>query len=116
MHSKAVALLAVTFCLVQNAQSANELTVRDIFGRDLTTRGITLVDWEGQVANPAIRIMIEPPSGASFPASATLSSTQPRLYFDLPSNVGASGPTKTINFPNAAAVPVLISISRIATR
>ena len=60
--------------------------------------------------NPAIRILIEPPSDATFPASATLSSSAPRLYFDLPSAATATGPSKTISFPNAAAVPVLLSI------
>src|SRR6202011_4262933 len=44
------------------------------------------------------------------PATATLSANNPRLYFDLPSEVGASGPTKTISFPDAASiVPVLLS-------
>lgn len=68
------------------------------------------MDWEGQIANPAIKIFVRPPSDATFPASAVISSTQTRLYFDLPSTATASGPGKTLSFPNASPVPVLVSI------
>ena len=71
---------------------------------------MTLVDWEGQIANPAIKIFLRPPSDATFPATAVVSSMQPRLYFDLPSQATAGGPTKTVLFPNANAVPILVSI------
>ena len=65
--------------------------VRDIFGRVVNDTGIVLVDWEGHIANPAMKFFVELPGW-----SATLSATEPRLYFDLPSSVSASGPSKTL--------------------
>ena len=65
------------------------IVVRDIFGRSVNEMGIVLVDWEGHIANPAIRYSVELPGPV-----ATLSSSEPRLYFDLPSSVGASGSSK----------------------
>jgi hypothetical protein len=88
----------------------SEVVFEDIFGRRLNERGMVLVDWEGQIANPAIRILVRPPNDATFPATAVISGTEPRLYFDLPSQAAASGPSKALSFPNAAPVPVLISI------
>ena len=92
------------------ASALNEIGFEDIFGRSLITRGMTLVDWEGQIANPAIKIFVRPPSDATFPATAVISSTQPRLYFDLPSTATATGPSKTLSFPNSSPVPVFVSI------
>jgi hypothetical protein len=92
------------------ASALNEVIFEDIFGRRLNERGMGLVDWDGQIANPAIRILVRPPSDATFPASATISGTQPRLYFDLPSQATANGPSKTLSFPNATPVPLLVSI------
>src|SRR4029450_12375442 len=87
----------------------NEMIFEDVFGRRLNEQGMVLVDWEGQIANPAIRILVRPPSDATFPASAVISGTEPRLYFDVPSQATASGPSKTLSFPNATPVPVRIS-------
>ena len=65
--------------------------VRDIFGRVVNDTGIVLVDWEGHIANPAMKYFVEMPDRA-----VILSSSEPRLYFDLPSSAGASGPTKQL--------------------
>ena len=104
------ALALVAVCLAPAAHALNEIVFEDIFARRLNERGMTLVDWEGQIANPAIRIFVRPPSDATFPASAVISSAQPRLYFDLPSQATATGPTKSLSFPNSTPVPVLVSI------
>lgn len=94
------------------AQSANEIMVEDVFGRTLNQRGIPLIDWDGQLANPKISFFVRPPANAQFPATALLAANHQRLYFDLPSEAGADGPRKTISFPNASArVQVGISIS-----
>jgi hypothetical protein len=82
----------------------------DNFRRRLNERGMVLVDWEGQIANPAIRVLVRPPSDATFPASAVISGTEPRLYFALPSQATGTGPSKTLSFPNSTPVPVLVSI------
>ncbi len=68
-----------------------EIIVRDIFGRVVNETGIVLVDWEGHIANPAMKYYVELPVG-----SATLSGSDSRLYFDLPSSVGANGPSKSL--------------------
>ena len=71
--------------------SSDRMIVRDMFGREVNETGIVLVDWEGHIANPAIKYSVELPG-----ATAILSSTEPRLYFNLPSLVGANGPTKAL--------------------
>jgi len=90
--------------------AANPL-VKDIFDRDITQRGITLIDWEGYMANPAIEVSIIPPSDAAFPLQANAISREQRLYFDLPSEAGAQGPRKQLTFPSAKPVTMAISIA-----
>src|SRR4051812_29291228 len=79
------------------ALTAAETRIEDIFNRDITTRGITLLDWEGYLANPLIKFYVFPPADATFPASAKLSANGARLYFDSPSSVSAKGPGKAIS-------------------
>ena len=74
-----------------------DVIVRDIFGRVVNEKGIVLVDWEGQIANPAMKYTVELPR-----RSATLSSSEPRLYFDLPSTIGAYGPSKLLTQKDSA--------------
>jgi Putative Ig domain len=112
-HGSQVAGFATSLfvVLLSTAAPADGITIEDTFGRRLNDRGMVLVDWDGQIANPAIRIVIKPPTDVGFPASAMISSTEPRLYFDLPSTAGATGPSKSLSFANAtAAMPVLVSI------
>jgi len=98
--------------------AAQEIVIQDIFGRSLNGQQIVLVDWEGQIANPAIELTIIPPEGASFPATATLSANGDRLYFDSPDDpifstlslVGSSGPTRIIDFPNSNPQSFYLSI------
>ena len=71
--------------------SGDRVVVRDMFGRVVNQTGIVLVDWEGHIANPAIKYTVELPGPA-----ALLSASESRLYFDLPSLVGATGPTKAL--------------------
>ena len=85
--------------------------VEDIFGRALTGHSIVLVDRDGYIANPLIKIFLLPPTNAVFPGSASLSSDEGRLYFDSPGNVSTGGPSKTVSFASAAdRVPVRLSI------
>ena len=111
LNRRCIAALALwLIALAPRASALNEIIFEDIFGRALNARGMVLVDWEGQIANPAIKIFVRPPSDATFPATAAISSTQPRLYFDLPSTATANGPAKTLSFPNSTPVSVLVSI------
>jgi hypothetical protein len=87
-----------------------EVVIEDVFGRRLNEHGLILVDWEGQIANPAIKFFIVPPEDAAFPARAVLSSKEPRVYFNLPSEIGAQGPRKVVEFKNREKSPVFVSI------
>ena len=89
---------------------AGDILVEDIFGRRLNEHGLTLVDWEGPIANPAIKVFVVPPEGVALPASAVLTSTQPRVYFNLPSTIGPRGPSKTLTFNTREKQPVFVSI------
>src|SRR5689334_13197022 len=46
----------------------NGLRAVDIFGRTLDEHGLILLDWEGYIANPAIKVVIVPPPDARYPA------------------------------------------------
>src|SRR5688500_15283603 len=70
------------------AQQAAGPVVEDLFGRRVNEHGLILVDWEGYIANPAIEFFIVPPQSATFPARAVLAATEPRLYFNRPSQAG----------------------------
>ena len=42
-----------------------DVVVEDIFGRRLNEHGLVLVDWEGQIANPAMKVYVVPPASPS---------------------------------------------------
>jgi hypothetical protein len=81
--------------------SPRGIVAYDTSARILNVRGIHLVDWDGFLANPSETITLQPPADISFPATATITADHPRLYFDLPSEVGASGPSKSLRFDSA---------------
>jgi hypothetical protein len=86
---------------------ANDFDVRDRFARSLNARGVTLLDWEGYMANPKITLTFRPPAGVSFPLTATLTSSSPRVYFDRfgphPTVMSAAGPSKILVFGTASS-------------
>ncbi len=99
------------FSLACAAESSpKELRVEDLFGRDVTRRGLVLVDWEGQQANPAIMFYVVPPADLAFPAEAVLTASQSRLYFDRPSETGPNGPRKVVRFDKHMKAAVHVSI------
>src|SRR5262249_39752290 len=81
--------------------------VRDKFQRDLSAAGITLVDWDGQIANPAVKLSISPPCTGTFPATVAVSANGPRLYFDRAANQDATGPRETFRFNDRDSVATL---------
>ncbi len=97
------AALYVASCVASFGQTR----VKDIFGRSLNQRGLTLVDREGYMANPLIKFFVLPPTNAVFPGSATLTVNGVRLYFESPGSVSSGGPSKTVSFANAAARPAV---------
>lgn len=102
-------VLVVAFLSLSSAPAA-EVVVEDIFGRRLNEPGLVLVDWDGPMANPAIKVLIVPPADAVFPARAVLTASEPRIYFDLPSDIGARGPRKVVEFAKREKRPVFVSI------
>ncbi|MFK7936469.1 MAG: putative Ig domain-containing protein [Saprospiraceae bacterium] len=100
--------LVIMLCFFQ--QGFAQFTIKDVFGRDLQNEKITLVDWEGYLANPAIELEISPPNNVAFPITLTLSANHARLYFDNQSSVGSNGPTKSLTFNNANPQPIFLSI------
>jgi hypothetical protein len=114
MHGTLVRLVALAglagAAAAAEAPPRQGLLIEDIFGRRLNERGLVLVDWDGYMANPAIKFFLTPPAGAALPARAVLSAREPRLYFNLPSQAGPEGPCKEVVFrtPEKAAVHVSI--------
>jgi hypothetical protein len=85
--------------------------VQDIFGRTLNEHGITLVDWDGYLANPLIKVIAFAPTNGVLPGTATLTANGSRFYFDKPSVVSSNGPSKTISLITAGVgVPVRLSL------
>ena len=103
--------LALGLFPVLTPSTVAQIDVQDIFGRSVNQHGVSLVDWDGYLANPLIKLYVFAPSNATLPGSATLTANGGRLYFDTPSTVGSNGPTKTISIMTAnVGVPVLLSI------
>lgn len=109
-----VAVATVTVCVPRAGAAPDDpavgLVVEDLFGRRINTRGLTLVDWEGHIANPAVKFFLRPPPGTAFPAKAVLTAASPRLYFDLPSTAGPTGPRKEVTFTRPGPAAVYVSI------
>ena len=88
--------------------------IQDIFGRPLDRHGLVLVDWEGPIANPAIRFDLVPPPDAAYPVRFVIRSQSRRLYFDLPSTSGPTGPIKEVVFKGPGGPPWRCRSSPIA--
>src|SRR5271157_2242681 len=63
--------------LPEPSTSSGGLVVQDVFGRPLGKRGLVLVDWEGYIANPAVRFFILPPPDAAYPATVVVRASEP---------------------------------------
>src|SRR5438105_1405769 len=101
-------VLVAFFANVSAAQDTPAFLLTDSFGRDLNHRGITLVDWEGYMANPAIRLKIQAPCAKGGPVFTTISANGPRLYFDSRSTTSLDGPSKSLNFQDDSSIQELI--------
>src|SRR2546430_4129109 len=107
MRRRLLALL-VLFPLALNSRA--QTIIQDIFGRTLNQHGVTLVDWDGYMANPLLKFFLFAPTNAVLPGTATLTANGGRLYFETPSSVSLNGPSKTISLGSSASVPVRLSI------
>ena len=68
------------------------LVVSDKWGRVVNDVGITLVDWEGQIANPAVTYRIKLPdnSASSDPTTIIITPSDPRIYVNGRLNTSGS--------------------------
>jgi len=86
-----------------DALAAGDAEVIDMFGRTINDYGIDLVDWQGYIANPYVKLTVKPPVTAAYPVTVTLRAQgTSRLMMDLPSTLSATGATKTLTFASAS--------------
>src|SRR5258708_4189407 len=134
MKSRGFLLLATAIILVvialyifdtKQGLPITKIVVKNLFGRRLNEGGISLVAGEGYIANPEIKLTLNPPTNASFPATAILTADNDRLYFDLSpecltpptivdpcptSTVGHEGPRRVVTFSAESAQVIYLSI------
>ncbi|MFC4258543.1 putative Ig domain-containing protein [Marinobacter lacisalsi] len=117
-------LLGSVLAMVSPGHAQDLLEVRDMHGRVVNNGEIDLVDWEGFIANPAIRVTVDPTQDVNLPASVTLtvnsaSIVNQQFYFNCDnvvqaqchnSDVGTGGPEKILNFSNRDAQSFFVSI------
>lgn len=90
------ALGACTSGLTQRCPEPGERTIVRLVhdnGAEVGADGVTLLDWDGQIANPYVALRVVVPDDE---ATVILRASGPRLYFDLPSTVASNGPTKVV--------------------
>lgn len=75
----------------------------DVFERDVTERGVTLVDWEGYMANPAITLRLGLPEQTPYPVDVYLHSSSPRIHFDRESPEDRTGIGRRMRLASEAA-------------
>lgn len=73
----------------------NAVSIVDIFDRNVTS-GITLVDWEGPVRNPALKYYLKGNDTVEYPLTVNLLADEERAFFSLPSTISKDGPTKSM--------------------
>ncbi|GAA0971514.1 hypothetical protein GCM10009555_022640 [Acrocarpospora macrocephala] len=96
-------MLAALLVGVPPAHSAPTAQVIDLFGRNVNSYGVKLVDWQGYLANPYVELTVRPPADVPFPVSIELRAEgTSRLMMDLPSQLTATGAIKTLTFANAS--------------
>ena len=111
-----LALLVLAACTDASPTTpSGAWTISDRFGRNLDTVGVTLVDWDGHLANPAIPIALTPPSGMAWPVTAVVTADEPRIYFDHGARDQSglseySPPSASIAFDDGSPVAFRIAI------
>jgi len=75
-------LMALVVCVVASRRADAGGCVTDAHGRDIESCGITLVDWEGQIANPLIPFNVTPPADGAYPIRLIVRGDNSRLYFN----------------------------------
>jgi hypothetical protein len=85
-----------------NLSELSNTQIYDIFERNINDYGVELVDWQGYIANPYVKLTVKPPKDAVYPVTITIKATgTSRLMMDLPSELSKDGAIKTLTFSNA---------------
>ena len=85
--------------------------VIDLFQRPLDDVGVRIVDWEGHIANPALRFFVVPPEGAAYPATVVLRADHARLYFTgNRATIGPDGPRLQRTLRDSSPAPFRLAI------
>ena len=80
---------------VQTSPDGVELL--DNFGRPVTEFGINLLDWQGYLSNPYVRLTVRGPINGTYPLSVSIkASGTSRLMLNKPSELSSTGATKTV--------------------
>lgn len=108
----ATCIPAPTFAVSSSEQANGDARIVDIFGRELNDYGIELVDWQGYLANPYVKLNVKPPADAAYPLSVRINARgTSRLMMDRPSTLSATGAEKTLTFDQAdESKPFLLEI------
>lgn len=101
-----IATIAAAFSL----QAPQRFELLDAFDRNIQERGVVLIDWEGEIANPAIKLKINPLPGLYLPARVQLSASNARLMFNLFSETSEVGPRKTMYIEDHKPIEFYMSI------
>ncbi|MFC4015931.1 Ig domain-containing protein [Nonomuraea purpurea] len=103
LSAAAVLLASLLTGVSQPAHAAPTAQVVDMFGRTVNDYGVKLVDWQGYLANPYVELTVRPPSELRFPVTVDLKAEgTSRLMMDLPSQLTATGATKSLSFASAS--------------
>lgn len=104
-------ILGLLFLLGESSLALNEMLITNVRGRRVNEQGLIALDWEGELANPLVLFSVAAPSDATFPATLSITATNPRGYFDNfrldaadTSTAGAGGPQKTLRYTTAGAL------------
>ncbi|WP_081418549.1 LamG-like jellyroll fold domain-containing protein [Paenibacillus sp. Leaf72] len=97
---------------VQPEPTSGEAKLEDIFGRTVNHYGVELVDWQGYIANPYVKLNVIPPADAAYPLTIDIKAKgTSRLMMDRPSTLSATGAQKTLAFDTAGErKPFLLEI------
>lgn len=93
----APALIATCFPLL-----VPQTRLLDAFDRDITKRGVTLVEWGGPIANPAIGLSLTLPAATAYPCDVFVHGDNPLIQFDKARPDDRYGVGRRIHLDSAA--------------
>lgn len=87
---------ALHYSYLDNLEEGNALKIVNKFEEEVTQSGITLVDWEGPIRNPAMEYFLQGTEDLTYPLTVQLRTQMPEAYFNLPSTTSNGLATKSL--------------------